>query len=630
MKKNNIYISDVNVKKYKELLARIEHEKDIAWRKKLVKYNQIINENFDVYDGIDSIYEFNTGAVFFKDYEWEEIKDNKIKDLFNLKKQNSYIYSLPLDNGIILRGSDIYYFFLTFISRFNETKKSDLELWEKNCNDFFDICRESIKSYFINNNYDLRLLLGIIDNLRNIILLMLNVELLMLENENNFLYLDTTNSKINAYYKLIDTYQELTNEILFVRPLGLSIVDETMKLLEQLVDLYNKTMQNVLKTNNQYVFNKGFNRLREIDHYLENYIGCEYAVEELEKKKKVEKFNLIGILYGALELPFIIKNHFNKSEINTGLLFQENGNYFEKQENKKTTKDMIIIGNIDKDLPTIVIDDNLMSGVTIQIAIEQLLTKNINVSAVLGIRHPNINRVSQLNHYNTYLNLELIDNYILGLLTSTPFTKIKESTNNDARFVNELNIYSIQSEVFLKALYINNRFIKASEVDIFLGFSTGSESEKCYFIDFDGVILDSEESALKAINDNESWESFSERLNWDDFLKNERVINNSINQLQRYQYIYTIYIITKTNSLKEQRAKLKFLRDNQIYAPIIFIPPGAYKSDVVKPKENYILLDDNINNVDDWCAKGGKGIYFNENNKSNENGISYIEDIFKL
>ena len=90
------------------------------------------------------------------------------------------------------------------------------------------------------------------------------------------------------------------------------------------------------------------------------------------------------------------------------------------------------------------------------------------------IRHPNLNRLPQLKHFNVGLNLDLVDNsFILGMITPTPYTKIKESTNYNNMFVNELNIFSVMTEIFLKALYCNNSFIKDSQVDIFKGYSEG-------------------------------------------------------------------------------------------------------------------------------------------------------------
>ena len=98
--------------KYEIKLNKLEHEKDIERYKIEEKYNSKFNKKFRVTSGINSIYEWYTGAIFFKDYEWNEIdNDNSLKKLFLEKNNDSYIYLLPLDTGIILRSYEIYYYF---------------------------------------------------------------------------------------------------------------------------------------------------------------------------------------------------------------------------------------------------------------------------------------------------------------------------------------------------------------------------------------------------------------------------------------------------------------------------------------------------------------------------------------
>ena len=182
-------------------------------------------------------------------------------------------------------------------------------------------------------------------------------------------------------------------------------------------------------------------------------------------------------MYGALELPFIVKyNNLSKSNITIGLLNQEEGNYFVKQQNsvKQVNDELCIKGNIEKSSISYIIDDNLMSGVTAQNAIDLLGANSfLNIKGVIAIRRPSLYRISQLKFYNNYLNIDLYNKKIFGLLTKSSYTRIKDNTNYGERFSNELNICSIQSEIFLKALYCNNSYVKDSEVDIFTGFNNG-------------------------------------------------------------------------------------------------------------------------------------------------------------
>lgn len=470
-----MFKKNVDLEVYKDELSFLEKRKNKAKNKMFKIYNTKINKKFDVLNGINSIFDWNTGAVYFEDYEWQRIKNNKLKDLFNTINNNSYIYSLQTNNGIILRGSDIYYYFFCYAKQNQKTSYKEVKKWFDNCTLFFEKGKMILKKYKIQNNTDARLLLGFVDNLRNLILLMTNCKIVINYKNENILYVKSEDSDINKCFNIIELYQEIMNSLLFDLTSNNNIVDSILELLKKTENLFFKIMNIMLKINDSNLYETGINRLREIDHYLENYVACEYAIKEALKHDNKGEVNLISILYGGLELPFIVKNScFIKNKFNICLLLQNNGNYIEKQKKEITNYKLKIVGNIDTKKKTLIIDDNLMSGVTMQLALDELkYNKFSNIKGVLAVRHPCMNRVPQLAHFNNYLNLELVDRYIYGLLTETQLTKIKDNTNYSGLFVNELNLYSIQMESFLKALYINNSFIKGSETDIFMGFSVG-------------------------------------------------------------------------------------------------------------------------------------------------------------
>ena len=448
----------------------------------LKKYNKIIKKNFKVNNGLNDIYEWFTGAVFFKDYEWEEIHNNKIKDLFETMENNSYLYSLPLDNGIILRGSNIYYYFSTDVSRFKKPNIKEINKWFDNVSVYIKKVLIILGDYQIKDYYDRRLLLALLDNIRNIILILTNCELMKLSmNGKDFIYHSNYKSKeINDCFALINKYQEIIeiiclegkcfkDEIASIR----DIYKNTLKILEDVSLL-------IFDIHDEFILGKSFNPLREIDNYFENYIVCKYIVDEKMINYEIDKkINLIGILYGGLELPFIISRMIpNNNTIS--FLFQNHGMYLDRQQKdrNKIIIDLKEYGFLNKENDTFLVDDNMMSGVTMQFAYNQLYLNDINnIKGIFVIRHPNINRIAQLEYFDTALNLDLVDSYIYGMLTDTPYTKIKSGTNYNNMFVNELNIFSVMTEVFLKALYCNNSFIKDSQVDIFLGYSEGKNDK---------------------------------------------------------------------------------------------------------------------------------------------------------
>lgn len=118
------------------------------------------------------------------------------------------------------------------------------------------------------------------------------------------------------------------------------------------------------------------------------------------------------------------------------------------------------------------------------------------------------------------------------------------------------------------------------------------------FIDFDGVILNSEERMLERKYDlgfhdhkNESeFNTYFEYTNlhpeeWEYIIKEAESINNSVEIIRELEILKRkIAILTKIHTLQEMKVKIEMLRENlKILCPIIFVPPGIKKYQVVIP-----------------------------------------------
>lgn len=135
------------------------------------------------------------------------------------------------------------------------------------------------------------------------------------------------------------------------------------------------------------------------------------------------------------------------------------------------------------------------------------------------------------------------------------------------------------------------------------------------FIDFDGVIFDTEKRVVERKNQNPnlSWNEFFEKLDWFQLLEESKVINNSIDYiLEGQEKSKQIAILTKIHTLLEMEAKTKALRSRKIEVPIFFVPPHVKKSQIYLPNNGEILIDDSVKNLIDWEQKGGKSILFSE------------------
>ena len=164
------------------------------------------------------------------------------------------------------------------------------------------------------------------------------------------------------------------------------------------------------------------------------------------------------------------------------------------------------------------------------------------------------------------------------------------------------------------------------------------------YIDFDGVILDTQEILfhdwIKIPNHKNLPETekikYIQNRDWDYILNNSNIINDSVYHLKNMDYNKTA-ILTKIHSIgNEGYSKVKWIRDNNIKQNIILVPYPCKKSDVVVAKDN-ILIDDCLKNLTDWINCDGTGIFFdidNDNydswNQPNNKGYQKVLSLSKI
>ncbi len=142
-----------------------------------------------------------------------------------------------------------------------------------------------------------------------------------------------------------------------------------------------------------------------------------------------------------------------------------------------------------------------------------------------------------------------------------------------------------------------------------------------YYIDFDGVILDTYpvvfEEKLK-IPGNENWSrkefiNYFSKINWYETLKKCPEINGAFSVLKKLRKD-KVFILTKCGYYEvECEAKRKILKDNEVDLEVISVAFEESKSSAVNPVGN-ILIDDTIRNCKDWENYKGKAIFFDTNN----------------
>ena len=102
-----------------------------------------------------------------------------------------------------------------------------------------------------------------------------------------------------------------------------------------------------------------------------------------------------------------------------------------------------------------------------------------------------------------------------------------------------------------------------------------------YLIDFDGVILDSQDRFQEVMKDNINffdWMEYLSSIEWYSFLRSCNEIDESISVLKELERLKKLKgIITAIHSFKEGQEKLYFLREQNIHVPIIYTLPHQKK-----------------------------------------------------
>ena len=153
-----------------------------------------------------------------------------------------------------------------------------------------------------------------------------------------------------------------------------------------------------------------------------------------------------------------------------------------------------------------------------------------------------------------------------------------------------------------------------------------------YFVDFDGVILDSQDRFQLAMKDNidfNDWMDYLNSINWYKFIRECEEIDGSISALNQLQELNRLKaIITSIHSFMEGREKVAFLREKKIYVPVLYVLPRQKKSEVYLPSKDDILIDDKLRNCQDWEKIGGKAILFDSHlHKEEKNKIKSLKQL---
>ena len=459
---------------YKVNFAIAEKNIVLGRKKLLNKYNNLININFCENDGIDSVFDKESGRVIIPMYEWELITFNPLKEFWSVKNNENFKYLMRDDNNYLLRGSSTYYYFISnriSINGNDITSKTEVLNWYNNyikfLNDAFDAVN---KTDDINSIANKKLLLGILDNCRNTLLVIINHKLV--SDYNNSILLDISfqnNKKFNDVYKVLFSIDEVMKNICFKNNyfIDRDYICELIK-KSQIILINEFLSEKSLHDKEDY--SKEYRAYREIDNFAENYIAVSLYNEKCDNKNFV---NACGLSYGGIELPILAKI-IEKDRIESVLLLK-----FSKEVSGYSNKQLIDLrefninnygglpnSNLFQNSKVDIFDDNVLTGKTLQLAINALYDCNIDVGNICIVRYPGINRIDQMFLNNTSaIDFNLFFNYIYGLCFSSPYSWKDNEWYNKGKinYTDSFGVFDLNRKKIIECLIKNHDYKDESE-----------------------------------------------------------------------------------------------------------------------------------------------------------------------
>lgn len=135
------------------------------------------------------------------------------------------------------------------------------------------------------------------------------------------------------------------------------------------------------------------------------------------------------------------------------------------------------------------------------------------------------------------------------------------------------------------------------------------------YVDFDGVLLDTDSVIDKEFDGNGERRDFVKNYDWFKLMRDDLIINNALDYINNSKY--EVSLLSKISSMCEGQAKIKYLRNKDVNIDINLVPTLINKCDVVNAYGN-VLIDDKIVNLDSWSNSGGISIYFNKDSKDTD------------
>jgi len=461
--------------KYYNELSNFEKTSHIHSKTINLKYSKIIASSFqdkyseDKWVQLTDIFDIKTGAIKFKDWEWNMIdSSHPFKRIFNYRdtkfpsknKEPLFKYILKTDTSILLRGVGVYYFGIAF--RNDLSNSYWIEEWYLS---FISWLREIYGSQDSKFNFrlfddvDRKFFYAITDNVRNFLLILLN-SLLISENKNDIAVIseknmsDDSKNILKMAIKNTDFLYKLLFDGLF--PFKYSDffihIEDILNLLTTRKDLL---LRKILKAPDSYL-----RVWREADFFLENFACVKDYFDKLTNNTNSEKKIVVhGLLYGGIELPIIAYVISKYMDIKTEISFIKMNFSYKKKHDLDSIKLDSINAELNPSDIHIIMDDNIMTGKTCQLTIDLLYKKGITPFSLIFVRYPSLNRIPQMFFKDHGApDISLFNLYIFGLISVAPYSRIFNKNIGENPYLDKTGIFNKSRVRLYRFIYKNGLF----------------------------------------------------------------------------------------------------------------------------------------------------------------------------
>ena len=98
-----VCLEKAEISSYKINFAKAEKNIVLGRKELLKKYNELINKNFEIDDGIYGLFDKASGSILIPMYEWELISNNPLKLFWCSKEAGNFKYLLRDDNNYLIK-----------------------------------------------------------------------------------------------------------------------------------------------------------------------------------------------------------------------------------------------------------------------------------------------------------------------------------------------------------------------------------------------------------------------------------------------------------------------------------------------------------------------------------------------